>query len=213
MNDNKLGVAIIEGAWSDEAKELAADIGEFEIDAFLDDGILKEVPVIKALIGFWKTGITIKDRLFLRKVASFIAASPGFTPQEVEQFVIEHWHDKNQAARLGAVVVVVLDKLDDLEKPVMLAKVFAAFVRKRISYDAFRRLAQSVDLSSIQDLKALAGEKVVPEEFAEPYPTGLVRSGFAHWILKANAIGSRIGQTAEINDLGRLFMRCVQNDF
>ena len=212
MNDNGLGVAIIEGAWTKEAKDLAANLGEFEIDAFLDDGLLKEIPVIKSLIAFWKAGMSIKDRLFLRKVASFIIGCPGFTEAQVEQFVIDHWHDKKRAAQLGAVIVVILDKLDDLEKPVMLAKVFAAFVRKHISYDAFRRLAAGIDNSSIGDLKALAGEPVVPEEFAEPYPNGLVRSGFAR--LQAGKTWATAGDLkAEVSDLGRLFQRCILNNF
>jgi len=212
MKDEKLGVAVIEGALTPEAQDLAIDLAEYELDSFLDEGVLKEIPGIKLAIACKKIWGAIQDQLFLKKVAAFLSSSPKFTKEEVDAFVVDHWRG-DEAKRLGETVVLILDRLDDLDKPAMLAKVFAAFVRRHINYDALRRLAAGIDHSSIQDLKALAGEAVIPGEFAEPYPTGLVRSGFAHWILKGNALGSKIGQAAEVNNLGRLFMKCILNDF
>jgi hypothetical protein len=50
-----------------------------------------------------------------------------------------------------------LDRLDDMQKPEALAKLFAAYLQGRFDLVMFRRLATALDrvpLSSIQDLNA-----------------------------------------------------------
>jgi hypothetical protein len=213
MGENSLGVAIVEGMLNPEVKDLAAELGEFELDSFLDEGLLKEIPLLKTILACRKSWTAISDQVFLKKVASFLVDCPKFTKEEVEAFVIEHWRDP-KARRLGDTLVLLLDRLDDLEKPTMLAKVFAAFVRKRINYDAFRRLSAGIDLSFIQDLKALASQGVVLEEFTERYPLGLVRSGFAMFVIEGIQYNGRAGEGgAEITNLGRLFQKCILNDW
>ena len=44
---------------------------------------------------------------------------------------------RKKAKNLGDAIVLILDKLDDLEKPEMLAKVFAALVRNKITHESF----------------------------------------------------------------------------
>src|SRR5689334_3520390 len=44
---------------------VAADI----MDSLLDS----HLPIISAVVGLWKTGATVKDTLFLRKLASFLS--------------------------------------------------------------------------------------------------------------------------------------------
>lgn len=209
MPQDDLGISVLKSACSSEAKDLAVDWAEFGLDALLKEGVLKDAPMLGAVVKICAISKTIRDRLFVRKVWDFLRACPKFTEAEKEAFVREHLNEPKKAQRLGDAVVLILDKLDDLEKPEMLAKVFGAFVRRQISYDAFRRLSAGIDIASAEDLKALGGKPIVPESLAEPYPTGLVRCGFAHWILKGNALGSRVGQAAEISELGRLFAKCT----
>lgn len=212
VSENNLGHAIVEGALNPEVKDLGIELAEFELDAFLDEGVLKELPVVKSILAFRKTWNEIGDQLFLRKVASFVLATPKFTQEEINIFVADHWRGE-EAKRLGGTLVLILNRLDDLEKPVMLAKVFAAFVRGYINRDAFTRLAAAIDQSSIQDLKTLGGEKVIPEEMVEPYPSGLVRSGLARLQLAELTYRGQAEFKAEISNLGQLFQNCILNNF
>jgi hypothetical protein len=113
MKDAKLGVAIVEGALTPEAQDLAIDLAESELDSFLDEGVLKEIPGIKVIIACKKTWGAIHDRLFLRKVSDFLRSTPKFSKEEVDRFVVEHWRG-NEAKRLGETLVLLLDRLDDL---------------------------------------------------------------------------------------------------
>ena len=109
-----LGKAILEGALNDESKDTAVELAEVGLDTLISEGVLKEVPILKTILAAHKTWTAIHDQLFLRKVASFIQASPNFTEQDRVSFTSEHLSDPKKAKRLGDAVVLILDKLDDL---------------------------------------------------------------------------------------------------
>ena len=212
MTDHTLGQAIVQATCNPELRDAAIDIGELEIDAFLDEGVLREIPLLKSILACRKTWASIADQLFLRKVYSFMVASPKFTKEEIEAFTVDHWRGEN-AQRLASAVVLLIDRLDDLEKPAMLARVFAALVRKNINYDTFRRLAAGIDNATIQDLQAFIGDQRIQGDTAEPFPWGLVRSGFARLKVKDIKFGTPPEMEAVVSDLGLLFRKCVHYDF
>src|SRR6266852_791442 len=158
MKENDLGMTIVKGACNSEAKELAFEWAELGLDALFDDGVLEEIPVLKSIIACRTTWTAIHDLLFLRKVAGFLSACPKFTEAEKVEFTKEHLGERKKARRLSDAVVLILDKLDDLEKPQMLAQAFAALVRGKIPLETFRRLAAAIDIGFIEDLRGLAND-------------------------------------------------------
>ena len=61
---------------SDEMKEnllaVGQDFGEIAIDAFMNDGIWKDIPVISTAVNIAKIGATFRDRAFLNKLHDFL---------------------------------------------------------------------------------------------------------------------------------------------
>jgi hypothetical protein len=100
---DNIGAAIVKGVCNPEAKDLAVDLGEFELGALLDESILQETPIIKSVIACHKTWEAVHDRLFLRKVAMFLSSSPKFTHEQKEKFIQEHLHDLKEAKQLSAI--------------------------------------------------------------------------------------------------------------
>ena len=119
---DSLGAAIVKGACNPEAKGFAVDLAQFELSEIFDDGVLTEVPGIKIVIACHKTWRDIRDQLFLRKVASFLAACPHFTTEEKEGFLQVHLNDTDKAKKLGESLVLILDRLDDMESHKCLPK-------------------------------------------------------------------------------------------
>lgn len=210
---DNIGAAIVKGACNPEAKDLAVDLGEFGLGELLDESVLQEIPIIKSIIACRKTWTAIHDQLFLRKVAGFFATCRPLTDAEKEAFVREHLNDSKKAKNLYAAIVLILDKLDDLEKPAMLAKVFAAFVRGKITHESFRRLASAIDIGFIEDLKVLAYKHQV---FWFPYLPNLVRTNLAdfqaHESFKDFSEGE-VGIGFHISPLGEMFIKCMNNSF
>jgi hypothetical protein len=213
-----LGIAILKGACNAESKDIAMDLGQLELASLLGEEVLKEIPVIKGIVALYKIPIAIRDQLFIRKVAGFLSACPTFTATEKETFINEHLADNKKATKLGESLVLILDRLDDMDKPQMIAKAFAAFVRGKINIDIFRRLATAIDMGSIDDFR----EFIKMEPLSRPRtPRGvsaqtqilrsnLVRTGLVS-LPNFSGITPILGVTFRENDLGKAF-REIMND-
>ncbi len=214
---DSVGVTILKGACNAESKDVAIDLSQFGLVELLGETVLKEVPIIKGVVACFKVPLAIRDQLFLRKVAGFLAAVPEFTATEREDFIAEHLADSKSAAKLGETLVLVLDRLDDVEKPHVIAQVFAAFVRGKITFDVFRRLATAIDLGAIDDLKEFV--KMRPAESPQQrgvdvntqiLGTNLARTG----LVSLPAFGGNnpiLGVSFRDNELGRVF-REIMNE-
>jgi hypothetical protein len=210
MQDS-LGKAIIVGAANPESKDLVVSLSEVCLHSFMGDGVLKEVPVLKSVLAFHKTWATIRDRFFLRKVEGFMQGCPKFTEAEWESFRSKHLDGQN-GKKLADAIVLILDRLDDLEKPEVLAKVFAALVRGKIDFESFRRLAAAIDIGFLADLTALC-EK--PDLHAHAglaqnlLRTGLVELDEQMDRMAIAQIPGRLGLAYRLNGLGKTFINCV----
>ncbi len=206
-----VGTAILQGACNPESKDVAVELTEIALDTFLKEGVAKEVPILKTILACHKTWEAIHDRLFLRKVARFLVACPKFTDAETKTFLDEQLSDPTTARRLADAMVLILDKLDDMEKPAMLAKMFASLVRRRIGYSDFRRLAAGIDRAFAGDLKIVSQQPTRPELSDERFlrllePAGFVSTGGG--VSRGGAHGTR----TDLNSLGTLFQKSMREE-
>lgn len=210
-----VGIAILKGICNPEAKDLMVDLGEFELGTLFDESVLKEIPAIKTVIACRKTWMAMRDQLFLRKVAEFLSACPRFTEAEKETFVRDHLSDTQKAKRLGDSLVLILDRLDDMEKPQMIATVFAAFMRGKIGFDIFRRLAAAIDVGVVEDLREFAKFKPFPigppkrqDNQARLLHINLIRTGL---VGPQNTTGLTAITSVSfvVSELGQIFKICM----
>jgi hypothetical protein len=211
---DNIGSAIVKGVLNPEAKDLAVDLGDLELDSLIDESVLKEVPFIKSIIACHKTWTTIRDQLFLRKIAKFLQSCPSFSEQERERFVQEHLNDSKKAKKTSDALVLILHRLDDLEKPEMIAKIFAAFVRGEIGFDLFRRLNTAVDIGFIEDLKEFVTWEPVkdPHGRADAHTRALygslLRTGLTS-IPRGTGTAPILGVSINVDELGKTFKKCM----
>jgi len=207
---DNVGVAIVKGACNAESKDVAIDLSQFGLAELLGEGVLKEIPFIKAVVACFTLPLAIRDQLFLRKVAGFFAGVPDFTVAERETFIAEHLADSKKATKLGETLFLVLDRLDDMEKPSMIAQVFAAFVRGKITFDIFRRLATAIDLGAIDDLREFVEIRPAspPRRGADSKKqmlgTNLARTGLVS-LPVSSGTSPMLGVVFQVNELGKVF--------
>jgi hypothetical protein len=48
------------------------DYAEIGLDAFVSDGILKEIPIVKTVVGVVKSGLKVKEIFFAKKILTFL---------------------------------------------------------------------------------------------------------------------------------------------
>jgi hypothetical protein len=71
-NIQKISKTLTETIKDGEFQSVTSDIAEVLIDGVLTDGILKDLPLIGSLVGLVKTGVNVKDRLFVKKLLTFL---------------------------------------------------------------------------------------------------------------------------------------------
>jgi hypothetical protein len=212
--------------WVETLGDLTVDYTEIALDRLqdrlTDDEVLRELPIIKTFVGVARAGLSIRDRLFISKVGRFIESREQHSTEERENFARALDADPKLRERLQEAIILLLDQFDDLDKAVLFARAFSAFVRNEIeSFYDFRRYGEIIKAANVVHLRNLYVELAKEEGENRPIYTfaadqvlplsslGLVElrsEGPAH----VTAAPQR-GKTAYYvsTDFGRRFVRIV----
>ncbi|MEG9431694.1 hypothetical protein [Terriglobus sp. ADX1] len=127
--------------------DIAQDYAEMGLDYLLSSDIAKEVPIVKTAFAFFKTGVAIRDRYFVKKLLVFLKEfhSNLSDSDETEAFRKRIDNDPAFRNRVTEHLLVIIDKLLDAEKAQILARLFRAHVHRHLTWDQF------VDLSIVLD--------------------------------------------------------------
>ena len=115
-----------------ELFDTVADLFEATGDQLLQEGILRDVPLIGTVVGIARVVGTISDRIFLLKVKKFIFSLSKLSDVEKDDFSEQMDKDEKLRSKVGETVVLLLDRSDDLEKVEILAKIFSVYIKNRI---------------------------------------------------------------------------------
>jgi hypothetical protein len=80
---NSANAALTKSVIKENVSAIAQDIAEMALDAALNEGLLKEGPVISWLVRTVSIGCGIRDRLFLKKTANSIVLDSELPKPEV----------------------------------------------------------------------------------------------------------------------------------
>lgn len=211
-------VALIE---SDDIQGAAAELAEAGLDQLLAEGFLRDVPILGTVLGVIRTAGAVRDLLLAKKLGLFLRALQSVPVNERK-----HFHDslgtQVERRKTGEALLLLLDRLDDMDKPELVGRVFRAFIRGDVEGDALRQMAASVDRLFITHLphlmrfyrerKEQAGQAFDPDILQALSFAGLVR-------VEAQTSGGiggaefvRTSISFEPNDFGRRFVEVISRD-
>lgn len=182
--------------------DVIGDLAELGLDSILEEGLAKELPFVGALVKLHSIGVGIRERLFLSKVFKFLIAL-----RSIPQNEREHWYEKldrdpKEQSRVGEAILLILDRLDDMEKPEIIGRLFKAYIQETIDFSTFQRLSTMVDRCHLPDLKQAAPHGFVSQDVAANLATigvmnisGVIASGAPTIIVKPS-VTVRIGLNA-----------------
>lgn len=209
-SEGSIGVSLVKSALSGGAAEIAGDVAELALDAALDEGVLKDVPVFGWFFKAYGITATIRERIFLNRVAKFLQATAAVSDLDRETFQEKLSADLEFCRKVGENLVLLLDRHDNIDKAHILGRVFSGYLRGEIDYDSFLKIASAVDRATISDLKMLAEHyrkmqsydpkagkpfaSFLEDETSQSlYTAGLVRSeGYIEDTYHPNETGSQI---------------------
>lgn len=131
---------------------VVGDIGEVMIDAVLDDGIFKDIPVIGAIVGAGKCIKNVSDVFFTKKLIAFLFELRDTDVREREKAIAKWESDAKYRIRVGEVLLNMINRCDDAQKAKWLSKLFHELVMKRNETELFMRAEKVLSSLSVTDI-------------------------------------------------------------
>ena len=162
--------------------ELLGDYGEIMIDAALNDGLLKEVPVIATIVGVGKCIKNVSDIRFAKKLIAFLIPIKDVAPEQRAKAIKKWEQDKNYRGKVGDTLLGMIERCDDTVKALWLSKLFYELVLKNSYSQLFMRAEKGLSSLSVMDVQAFLNMKKdhyhrINEGESEPYiGSGLYQS-------------------------------------
>ena len=166
------------------------DIGEVAIDAVLDDGVLRDVPIISTIVGVGKCIKNVSDILFAKKLIAYLYGLKDTDAQQREEAIAKWESDAKYRIRVGETLLNMINRCDDTQKAQWLSKLFYELVLKRGWNDMFMRAEKVLSSLSVMDMYAfLAQPKDKYEELSIDETEWYTNSGLYMMIDNGEQIG------------------------
>jgi len=146
MRDASLALSFRDSLSSDIADSLN-EYAELGIDAIMDEGVLKELPIVHTAISLYRIGTSIKDRHNIKKLAVFIQQIRHGCVDEVKR----HKYREDFATKAEfrskqlEYILILLDRYISYDKPQLLAKLYLAYLDETIVWEEFIMYAEVID--------------------------------------------------------------------
>lgn len=150
-------VVSLENSLSSDICDAVGDLAEVGLDAVMDDGILKDIPILSTVVGLYRIGHTIRERHEIKQLALFVAElNRGCTDESKRKQLIEKLNsDTRKSKQEMEYILVVLDSYLEYEKPQILAKLYIAYLVKTITWTEFAKYAAAIDRIFPADVEIL----------------------------------------------------------
>lgn len=154
MEENSLSIA-----FSDSLKEDTVtcinELAEVGLDAIIDDGILKDIPLLSTAISMYKIGNRINDRHNIKKLAFFLNEINNRIANEEKrakyrQKIQENAKFRNQELEY---ILVLIDRYISYDKPKMLAKLYLAYLDDTIIWEELTMYSEIIDRLLLSDYR------------------------------------------------------------
>ncbi len=178
--------------------------------------LLKDVPVVGTAVKVATLFRAIPDALFLNKVKRFALELESVSIEDRTKFAERMMVEPETCQRAGENVLLLLDRLDDMDKATLLGRLFAGYMRGALNFEEFRRLASCVDGGLTDDFNKLLAFRGAVAEDNRPYLCYLSRTALvdvSFKLLPEKAASERNPDVGfEVTALGKLFVRVLTNN-
>jgi hypothetical protein len=182
---------------TDKSLELSGEIVELTVDQFIENDLLKEIPFFSIFYKSIKTVSGVRDALFAMKVYKFLKEFEKIKQKEKSKFLEKITVNKNEKIKVGQTLIMILDKIDEIDKTQIIANLFAGYIKSDLTKSEFTQLCSIVEKSFLDDLKLFAKMKKY-DDLSNEINANLASSGLMTPIIMD--LKSMYGSSAIIED-------------
>ena len=129
MNDNPVKKLLQSINKSTHSADLLDKLGEVALDRFLDNEIIKEIPIIGTVVSLLKAGDDFRAYAFAKKLTQFLQQIESVSVKDRDAFFQKHCETPEALAELGDSTLMVLDKIDHPALAQMYGRAFALMLK------------------------------------------------------------------------------------
>lgn len=148
-------------------QSVSIEILEVLSDSVMNEGLLKDIPIIGTIVGVSKASLNIKDSLFLKKIVHFITELKNVDLNTRNKIISEIDNSRKFKIKVGEKLLYIIDKCEDHINSQTTAKLFTAFLKEKISYSEFLRSTSIIQKIHLEDLEYFLSDKVELEKEIE----------------------------------------------
>lgn len=137
---------------SPEIGNLTKELSETILDSVLEDGILKDIPIISSVVSGFKIYSSIKERIYIKKLYKFLYELQSISHHERELF-LQSFTKEEDKTDFFEKLLFLIDRQDDVYKSTIVGKLFAKVILEKISTDDFLRITIIIDRVYSKDLE------------------------------------------------------------
>ena len=167
---------------TEDVAGIVGEYAEFGLDALVEDGLLKDIPVVSTAVAVYKIGKSIHERHHIAKLVSFLnEINKGIADEEQRQKYREKFNG-NEKFRNKELeyILILIDRYISFDKPQMLAKLYLAYLDGEIIWEEFTMYAEVIDRFLLLDAGKLissGGKTIVHRNMGDEYVLRLVALG------------------------------------
>ncbi|SHH79352.1 hypothetical protein [Winogradskyella jejuensis] len=179
-NPNKKFELVIKDS---ELPSLSKEFAEVAVDGIMDDGVLRDLPLVGSLIGAVKFGNSINKYLSAKKIYKFLFELHHIPQVQRIKKIDEINDSKKYQSSVGEMIFELLERLESDGKPEIIGKLFAAVITEEIDYRTYLKCAHIIKSMFYYDLEELKnkydGKYVIGPVNDGIFNSGLVDVNFA----------------------------------
>lgn len=127
--------------------DLSIDYSEIFIDDIIHNEAIKEIPIIKSIVGVIKGGISISQFWFAKKLLIFIREfnSGQIKLEKVQSFKKKLNEDQKLGKRVAEKLMIFIDRNIEIKQTQIIANLFKAYVNQDISFEELNNILITLD--------------------------------------------------------------------
>ncbi|MCK4665066.1 MAG: hypothetical protein KAT68_19515 [Bacteroidales bacterium] len=187
---------------TDKTIDLTIDYSEIGLDSFIEDGILKEIPLVKSILSFYNIANSVIDRHKTQKILSFFKEfhSQSINKEKLNNFKNKFNEDVNFQNRVVELIILLNERFLHVEKSKILANLIIAHIEEHISWEKL------LDITFVLDNIHPNGFDFLKKMSIQKYPWSSNEFRFIEEesLMFACGIGLRQGNRFQITEMGKI---------
>lgn len=157
---NRFKQMLVAHAKDRPALDATMSTAETVVSFLMKDEVISAIPIFGTALKAVKALDSIRDQMFVAKLQQFLAQAEMMSKEDrllaAQKLAIDEEGNKT-----AETLLMVLDRITDLDKPALLGVLFMHFGRGGLAASEFRRLAAAVDAAFSDDLAMFLSEPAV----------------------------------------------------